>query len=150
MRYITRDDLNTDSFDRFIQESTGDITNTLDKTEERAIAITATYLSAYDTDSVFGIPIDPEEEDSEYTPGIRHELLVEIISKITLHKIFSRNAARKVPEDIKEAYNWAMNELRRIQSGATPLKGLPPALDEEGTPVSNSMWGNNTNTDFYI
>lgn len=152
MRYITKDDLVTDSFERLIDESSKDITNTLDKAEARAIALARTYLSAFDTDSIFGILVDPDDEENEpeYTPGIRQELLVEIICKMTLYRIFRRNAARKVPEDVKDDNTWAIKELERIRSGATPMPGLPPAIDDDGSTKSNSMWGNNTNTDFYI
>lgn len=157
MRYITKDDLTTDSYERFIDESSKDIANTLDKAEARAIALAIAYLSAFDTDSIFGIPIDPvddeeseEENELEYTPGIRNELLVEIICKMTLYRVFRRNAARKVPDDVKEDYNWAIKELEKIRSGATPMPGLPPAIEEDGSTKSNSIWGNNTNIDYYI
>lgn len=153
MRYITLDDLTADSYERFINESSADIPNTLDKNEARAIGLVKTYLERYDTGSIFGSLIeaneDEEDEEPEYTPPIRHELLVEIICKITLRKVFGRNAARKVPEDVQKDYDWAIKELERIRNGSVNL-GLPPAIDESGGTTSNSMWGNNTNTDYYI
>lgn len=157
MRYITGEDLLLDSYEVFIKESTSDALNILEDTEKRAIALVKTYLTRYDVETIFGIPIIPEEgsegeeeSEEEYTPPIRHELLAEIISKITLFKVFRRNAARKIPQDIKEDYEWAIKELEKIRNGSVVLKGLPPALDESGKIKSQSFWGNNSNPDFYI
>lgn len=152
MRYITQNDLTTDSYQRFITESSSDITDTLDKAEARAIALAASYMTRYDTESIFGELLEPEDEDNpaEYAPGIRHELLVEIICRITLYKIFRRNAARKVPEDTQKDYDWAIKELEQIRNGAVKLPGLPPAIDESGKPLSTSIWGNTSNPDYYI
>lgn len=154
MRYITKDDLLDNSYEQFIRESSKDSFNIINSLELKSIDLAKTYLTRYDTDSIFGIPIidenENEDEDIEFTPPIRHELLAEIIAKITLYKLFRRNAARKVPEDIKEDYQWAIKELERIRSGAAELEGLPPKLDEAGNIASNSLWGNTTNKDFYI
>jgi len=143
MKYLTDDDLTADSYQRFIQESTGDIADVINKNEERAIALVRTYLSdRYDVATIF----------AEVLPGVdplRNELLVDIITKITLYKIFRRNAARKLPEDIKEDFKWAIEQLERINSGRTKLD-LPPALDDSGNVLSNSIWGDLTNPDFYI
>lgn len=158
MIYITKDDLITNSYERFIDESSKDVTSTLDKNEARAIAIVKSYISGrYDVNSIFASLVLPDEtgdpeglDEPEYTPSIRHELLVEIIAKITLYKVFRRNAARKVPEDVKEDYEWAIKELAGVRNGSIPLIGLPPAVDESGQPISKTIWGNNTQTDYYI
>lgn len=157
MRYLTKDDLIVDSFERLIDESSGDHDAILEKTENRAIAWVKAYLHRYDTDSIFGIfiPGDDEEDEGnetegEWIPPIRNGLLVDILSKIVLYRVFRRNAARKIPNDIKEDYDWAVKELEQIRKGAITLNDLPPALDEEGNALSHAIWGNNTNTDFYI
>lgn len=142
MTYLTPDDLTADAYQRFITESSGDGTDVIDKCEERAIALTQTYLTRYSIIDIFGDP------DLSIAP-LRNELLVEIISKITLYRLFKRNAARKLPEDIKEDFDWALKMLEKIQTGRTPLD-LPPALDESGNAKSYSIWGNNTNEDYYI
>lgn len=152
MIYITKDDLTADSYERFINESSEDIENTLDKCEARAIALVITYLKGrYDTDVIFGFPIveDEEEDPVPSTPPMRDELLVDIISKITLYRVFRRNAPRKLPSDVKEDYQWAIDQLSRINSGRVTME-LPPAVDESGNVISNSIWGNNTNKDYYI
>ena len=146
MQYITSDDLIIDSYQKLIAESSQDFPLIIENTEARAIALVKTYLVRYDTDTIFGLALD---DDDEPIPPIRHELLVEIICKIVLYKIFRRNAARKVPEDVQKDYDWAIKELDKVRSGITTLE-LPPAIDENGQPISTSIWGNNTNPDFYI
>lgn len=152
MKYLDDTDLTTDSYKRFITESSGDghdQQSIIDDCEARAIAIANTYLSnRYDVQSVFGTP-ENDDPPTPAIPGIRNELLAEIITKITLYKLFRRNAARKVSTDIKEDYDWAIKMLEKIQTGRTILD-LPPALDEEGNARSNSIWGNSSNRDFYL
>lgn len=153
MRYITNDDLTTDSYQRFITESSSDIVNTLDKCEARAIGIAKTYLDRYSITDIFGTLVEEavppyDEIDWELQP-IRNELLVDLITKITLYRLFKRNAARKLPDDIKEDFDWSIKQLEKIQTGITKLP-LPPAIDETGTTISQSIWGNNTNSDYYI
>lgn len=147
MRYLTRDDLIDGSYEQFIIDSTSDWTGVIPSVEAKAIALVSTYLTKYDVDTIFGIPM---EDTDGYTPGIRHELLADILTKITLYKIFRRNAARKIPQDIKEDYDWAIKQLESIRNGSVVLDDLPPAINEDGSSTSNSMWGNNTNTDYYI
>ncbi|MCZ2393407.1 MAG: DUF1320 domain-containing protein [Chitinophagales bacterium] len=143
MKYLSKDDLITDSFERFIDESSKDFSETIDNNEARSIALVKSYLAdRYAVDIIFG-------ENTPPTPPLRNELLVDIISKITLYKIFRRNAARKLPNDIKEDYEWAIQQLTRINSGRV-LLDLPPALDDEGRPMSETIWGDLTNPDFYI
>lgn len=143
MTYLTLADLTDDTYKRFITESIGDTEvahNIIDACELKAIGMAKTYMTGrYDTDLIF----------AEGAP-IRDELLADILVKITLHKIFSRNAARKVSADIKEDKDWAMKELQRINSGQTVLAGLPVPVDDDGEPTGNNMYGNNKNEDFYI
>lgn len=148
MKYLEEDDLTADSYQRFITDSSNDIENIVDKNEARAIALVQTYLSdRYDIGSIFGQTLagPPIVE----VPPLRNELLVDIISKITLYKIFRRNAARKLSEDIKDDFNWAITQLERINAGRVILD-LPPVVDDDGNVVSDSIWGDLTNTDFYI
>ena len=68
-----------------------------------------------------------------------------------MYDIVRRNAARKVPTDYKEDYDKAIELLEKIATGRMPVNGLPEATDEAGYPItSNTVWGNNTNKDFYI
>lgn len=141
MIYLEKEDLITDAFERFIDESSKDDLNVLDKAEERAIAFVKTIIgSRYDVDLIF----------TEGAPII-NEMLVQILSRIVLYRVIKRNAARKVPTDYKEDYDEALSWLKDIATGKIPLDGLPLPVDEDGDPVdSNSLWGNNSNPDFYI
>ncbi|CDF80581.1 conserved hypothetical protein (DUF1320), putati ve phage protein [Formosa agariphila KMM 3901] len=139
MIYITQDDLKTESFERFITESTSDFPTVIDKAEEKSIGIAKTLLKGrYDVVLIF----------DETTP-VRDEFLVEIITKLTTCKIFGRNAARKLPTDLKDDYDWAMKQLEKINAGRLVLD-LPLITSSSGAPTSDTIWGNNTNKNFYI
>lgn len=139
MIYLTNDDLKDDSYQRFITESTQDDPTVIDRLEVKAIDFAKTYLSGrYDVASIFGTPVK------------RHALLADILTKILLYKIFSRNAVRKVSEDIKADHDWAVKQLEKISLGSLPLNGLPLLTDESGTPTSPILTGNNSNPDYYI
>ena len=140
MIYLKDADLLADSYQVFINTSTQDATEVINDNELRAIEIAKTYLSGrYDIAKVF-----------DATLPIRNELLVDILSKITLYKIFRRNAPRKLPSDIKEDYEWAFKELEKIQRGTVMLTGLPIPVDESGNSTIPTIWGNNSNSNFYI
>ncbi len=140
MIYLTDADLTADSFQRFIDDSTEDVATVLDKNEERAIGIARSYLQGrYDVDKIF------DENDP-----IRDELLADIITKITLYKVFSRNAMREISTNIKEDYNWALKQLQKLSDGNPQLKDLPVPTDENGDSTISPMYGNNTNRDFYM
>lgn len=139
MIYLTDNDLKRESFERFITDSTADFNEAKDSCELVAIGIVKTLLKGrYDVDIIF------DEADP-----VRDEFLADIITKITIHKIFGRNAARKVPSDIKENYDAAMKSLKEINGGKVILD-LPVNTDEDGNPTAKPMFGNNTNEDFYI
>lgn len=136
MKYLTLDDLKTDSFERFIKESTQDFTISIDKAEKRAIGKVKPYLrDRYDVEAIF----DPD------TP-LRNELLVEILVALVLSKIHGRNSARKFNKDDVDD---AMKELDKIASGKITLE-LPFPMDDNGNVENTSMWGNLRNDNFYI
>lgn len=138
MIYLTKDDLITDAFEKLIDESSNDKAGVLDAQEKRAVEYVKSMIAGrYDVNTIFTTPI-------------RNEVLVSIISRITLYNIIRRNAARKVPTDYVEDYNKAIEQLEKISSGRIQLDDLPPAVDENGNPESTSLWGNNSNKDFYI
>ncbi|QQV91571.1 adaptor protein [Winogradskyella phage Peternella_1] len=139
MIYINAEDLKTDSYQRFIDESTSDFEGVIDKCELTAIGITKTLLKGrYDVALIF-----------DETEPIRDEFLAEIIVKLTMYKIIGRNAARKVPTDLKTDFDWAMSQLEKINAGKVSLD-LPFPTDEDGNSTLKPMFGNNTNKDFYI
>ncbi|MBD3748520.1 MAG: DUF1320 family protein [Sphingobacteriales bacterium] len=141
MRYISSDDLKVDSQERFIVDSTADNVDAIDGIVTKVVEMVITYLSGrYNTTLIFDV-----------VAPIRNEVLVDIIVRISLYKIFRRNPARKVSTDIKEDYDAAMKELERINSGRTTLANLPTPTTIEGEqPNADLIWGNTSNRDYYI
>lgn len=141
MIYVTKDYLNTFAFERFIDESIQDYEQTLTNIEVSNIALIRTYIGGiYDADKIFN-----KEKPVE------NELLKKILAKLILYDAVRRNAARKVPSDYKEEYDWAIEQLENINSGKLDLEGLPPKTDESGNPVeSTTLFGNLSNPNFYI
>lgn len=157
MIYLEKDDLITQAFERLIDESSADqnqyteptepeetpelIANrVLDKIELQNIELIKSYIgSRYDVALIF-----------DETEPIRNQLLIRILTTLILFDVFRRNAARKVPTDYKENYDKAIETLEKIATGRIPVDGLPKPTDESGNPISNSIWGNNSNKDFYI
>lgn len=152
MIYLEKTDLVTLSFERFIDESSGDTPaegeniqqvrdRILDEIELKNIKLVSSYIgNKYDVELIF----------DEGEP-VRNELLVNILVKLCLYDIIRRNAARKVPTDYKEEYDKAMELLEKIAYGKLPVTGLPVPTDDDGNAItSNTLWGNNSNKDFYI
>jgi hypothetical protein len=137
MIYLTIEDLKTDSFERFIDESSKDFDQAIDKAEKRAIGKVKPYLrDRYDVEAIF----DPDMP-------VRDEALVDILVILTLSKLHGRNSARKFSD--KEDVEKAMKELDKITAGKITLE-LPLPVDEDGNVESTSIWGNLRNDDFYI
>ena len=140
MIYIDKDYLISQAQERFIDESSQNDDEIIDQIELTQIAIIKTYLGTrYDVNTIF-------EEDSP----IENEVLKEILAKLVLYKLIRRNAARKVPNDYKEQFDEAMKTLKEIATGIIRLDGVPPAVDTNGSVVSNSISGNLSNPNFYI
>jgi phage gp36-like protein len=140
MIYIDKDYLITQAQERFIDESSQNDDDILDQIELTQIAIIKTYLGTrYDVNTIF-------DEDSP----IENEVLKEILAKLVVYKLIRRNAARKVPNDYKEQFDEAMKTLKEIATGIIRLDGVPPAVDTNGSVVSNSISGNLSNPNFYI
>lgn len=140
MIYLDAEDLQADSFQRFITDSTKDDVGVIDRAELKCIGIMKTYLQGrYDVDLIF-------DEDEP----IRDEVFVEILVKLVLKKIFGRNAARKVPTDVKEDYDEAMKQLEKLNAGRLTIKNLPVPSTDDGSPSAAPLFGNISNPDFYI
>lgn len=144
MRYITYDDLKGDSQERFIVDSIADFEESPDVIESRVLGIVATLMGErYDCDLIFkdGAPI-------------RNDLLIDIVVKMVLFRLFKRNGMRKVGLGSKEDNTWALEQLEKINNGRTKLAGLPkpaPApVEDNGEPGGESLWGNISNRDYYI
>ena len=140
MIYIDKNYLISQAQERFIDESSQNDEEIIDQIELTQIAVIKTYLGTrYDVNTIF-------DEDSP----IENEVLKEILAKLVLYKLIRRNAARKVPNDYKEQFDEAMKTLKEIATGIIRLDGVPPAVDTNGSVVSNSISGNLSNPNFYI
>lgn len=114
----------------------------------------------YDMDQVFPVivpePIpeppaegDPEPPEPPVVPDTRNQVILKILIILCNYDFVRRNAARKVPEDYRLDWEWAIKELEKLQSGFS-YADLPPYEDDEGEPIIKTIWGNNTNEDNYI
>lgn len=153
MIYLEKDDLITQAYERLIDESSKDknvssesetpevIANqVLDQLELQNIELIKSYIG-----SRYNVAVIFHAENP-----VRNQLLIRILTTLVLYDVFRRNAARKVPSDYKDNYDKALETLEKIATGRLPVDGLPPKTDEGGNPISNSIWGNNTNKNFYI
>jgi len=140
MIYLKKTDLIALSFEKFIDESIDDNAETLLTIELQNIEIIKGYIgSRYDVEEIFS-PLTP----------VRNSILIRILSKLTLFDIINRNAPRKVSSDLKEEYDKAIEMLDKIATGRIKIEGLPKPMDENGNIISDSIWGNNSNKDFYL
>lgn len=144
MKYLNKEDLISVIQERLLDESVINKDNddaTLNDIESKAIDFAISYISGrYDTDKIFA------------TPPLRNGVLVQAIAQIVVYRSVRRNAARKVPSDFKDLYDEAVTMLNNIQRGSTQLKGLPTPTNNQGDSASQAklMYGNNTNTNYFI
>ncbi len=141
LNFLTVEDIDAHIFKTYINERSGEDTQTILETiEAQYIALIQTKLKGrYDTDAVFAA-----------TGVNRHYIIVKILTALVIYSFIRRNAARKVPSDYVKEYEWAMAYLDKINAGREVPDGLPVATDNNGNPDTPLMYGNNTNTDFYI
>lgn len=139
MTYLEKSDIEALVNYRYIDESSQEDQQVIDTIENQNIELVKSYIaSRYDVQVIF----------DEQTP-VKHPILSRILSKLVIFDVIRRNAARKVPDDFREEYERAMSLLKEISTGRHILKGLPAPLPQN-MPVSQTIWGNNKNDDFYI
>lgn len=140
MIYLEKDYLQTHIFERFLEESSADYMDMLDNAEAEQIGVIKSMLAGrYDVALIFN-------EDAP----IINEVLKRILSKLVIYDAVRRNAARKVPTDYKDEYDWAMAMLEKLSTGKIVLDDLPkPPLNPDGT-SGTTLWGNNSDKNFYI
>jgi phage gp36-like protein len=157
MYYLEKNDLILQAYERLIDESSKDqniysdpedeeqtpeltANRLLDELELQNIELIKSYIGTrYDVVAIF-------KEDEP----IKNQIIVRALSTMILHDVFKRNAARKLPTDITENYQKTIELLEKIGNGRVPVSGLPTAKDDSGNPVSHSIYGNNSNKNFYI
>lgn len=140
MNYLDKDYLKTHIFERLLNESSEDYDDMLDNAEEEQIGVIKSMLAGrYDVEKIF-------DEDHP----ILNAVLTRILTKLVIYDAIRRNAARKVPSDYKEEYEWAMAMLEKLSIGKIVLDDLPkPPPDADGR-TGTTLWGNLSNENFYI
>ena len=141
LNFLTLDDLSAQIIDQFLIERSGEDTQTILETiESQQIEVIKTKLQGrYDSDAVFNA-----------SGTERHWLIFKILSNLVVYYFIRRNAARKVPTDYREEWEWAMKQLEKINAGRITPDGLPVITDTDGNPAPPIMHGNNSNRDFYL
>lgn len=138
MKYINRDDLVNYIQERLLDECLPTGTDILNSIEADTIDLVIAHIGArYDTTKIFS------------TPPLRNGVLVQVVSMITVYRVIRRNAARKVPEDYAKLYDDAVKLLEKIGSGSQHLDNIPAITAPDGS-TGKLMYGNNTNTDYFI
>jgi hypothetical protein len=119
MVYLTNDDLISQIFEEFIDDSEQEDLDILTRLESQSIAIIKSKLrERYDTESIFA------QRDEERDP-----LIIGVLTALVNYKLIRRNAVRKIPEDFKTEYKNAMNWLNDVRDGIE--RPDLPLLDSE-------------------
>lgn len=140
-KFLTEADLQSHIIDQFLHERGAEPrTQILEDLELQNIEIIKTKLKGrFDVDAIFNT-----------TGTDRHYLIIRILVKLVLYDLIRRNAARKVPTDYVNEWEWAMKTLEKIKAGKDVPDGLPLPTNENGETVNRIIYGNNKNTDFYL
>ena len=138
--FLEDGDLKSGILDRFLTERSEEVPQAILETiEKKKIAVIKTKLKGrYDTDAIFTA-----------TGDSRNYYIIDLLIKLVLYDFVGRNAARKVPKDYKEDYDWAMKTLEKIKAGKETPDGLPPFVNEDGS-TGRIISGNTKNENFYI
>lgn len=136
LSFINNDDLKTEIFEDYLDESVQEDLVALENIELQQIAFMKMKLRGrYDVSKIFN-PAEVYEDK----PVIK-----QVLTSLVNYFVVKRNKARKVPSDFKDTYNWAVKWLDGVRDGSDS-----PALPE--LPVTRKLvqWGNNKNEDLYL
>jgi phage gp36-like protein len=141
MIFITNSDLKAHTFEVFIVELSNNYdASILDPIEDENIAIVKSKLNGrFDTTSIFS-----------QTAGDRNPLIIKALAAMITYDLIDRNAPRKMSENIKERYKWAMAWLKDVRNGVEQPDGLPLLQDTNGNDVTPVITGNNRNDNHYL
>ncbi|MEO7977764.1 phage protein Gp36 family protein [Flavobacterium sp.] len=134
LSFLTIDDLITQLFETYLDDSVQEDLDALDNIEAQQIAFIKSKLrSRFDTAVMFSAA---EYEDK---PVIR-----QVLTSLVNYYVVKRNAPRKIPTDFKDNYNWAIKWLNDVRDG---VEG--PELPLKEVVRKQVLWGNNKNEDHY-
>lgn len=140
MKFLTIEDVKGYIFSALLLESENDNSEALNIIEDSNIALVSSKLgNRYDTELIFA------------AAGIdRHKLIIKVLVILVLYDLIRRNAARKVPVDFKEDWDWAMKWLNDVRDGKEAPTDLPVLQEDDVNNQSIVPWGNNSNKDLYL
>ena len=135
LSFLTNNDLMTQLFETYLDDSVQEDLIALDTIELQQIAfIKSKIRSRFDTAVVFSVA------DYEDKPIIK-----QVLTSLVNYFVVKRNAPRKIPTDFKDNYNWAIKWLNEVRDGKeTPELPLKEAVKKE------VLWGNSKNEDLYL
>lgn len=140
MKFLTIEDVKAYIFASLLFESENDNSEALIKIENNKIALIKSKLgNRYDTEAIFSAT----DED-------RHPIIINVLVILVLYDLIRRNAARKVPADFKEDWEWAMKWLNDVRDGKEAPTDLPVLQEDDVHNQSIVPWGNNSNKDLYL
>lgn len=142
MNYLNENDINSRLLHSLSKERDHeDREQILSDIEQQNIALLKSKLKGrYDTDAIFSA-----------SAANRHWLIIKILTLLVVYDYVRRNAARKVPDDYRKDWEWAMKYVEKLKSGHETAEGLPPAKSPGQTANGKSpIYGNNTNNDLMI
>ncbi|MFN8238623.1 MAG: phage protein Gp36 family protein [Chitinophagales bacterium] len=138
--FITENDLKTGSFVSVITDSINDYAAAAEEIEKNNIALIKGKIGTrYDVSAIFSA-----------TGNNRNRTIVKVLTILVLYDLIRRNAMRKVPDDYKEDWNWAMKWLDAVRDGKESPQDLPIIDTTTGDSLSEVLYGNNSNQDFRL
>lgn len=136
LQFLTPEDLETRVFEDYLDDSEQEDIEATQNIEKQAMSLVKSKLrKRYDTDIIF--------TDAPYDG---RDLIIWAMSGIVSYRLIRRNAARKIPSDIKEDYKEVMAWLNDVRDGnENPELPMLPEEDQKGV-----LWGNSTNQNLYV
>lgn len=135
LSFLTEDDLKTQLFETYIDDSVQEDLEALDNIELQQIAFMKSKLrSRYDTVVTFSAA------NYEDKPIIK-----QVLTSLVNYFVVKRNAPRKIPTDFKDNYTWAKKWLDDVRDGIES-----PELPTNEVVRKAVLWGNSKNEDLYL
>lgn len=134
LSFLTEDDLKTQLFETYIDDSVQEDLQALDNIELQQIAFMKSKLRGrFDVAVMFSVA------DYEDKPIIK-----QVLTSLVNYFVVKRNAPRKIPSDFKDNYNWAIKWLDSVRDAIES-----PELPAKEVERKTVQWGNNKNEDYY-
>lgn len=136
LQFLQFEDLETRVFEDYLDESQQEDIRATQEIEKQAISTVKSKLrKRFDVEIIF--------TDAPY-PG--RDLIIWAVSGIVSYRLIKRNAARKVPTDLKDDYKEVMDWLNAVRDGMeNPDFPLLPEAEQKGV-----LWGNSRNENLYL